>query len=916
MAEGNADSTLPAPRARGDAGDTVVTPPAGAEDRTLAHGAPAPSAEQESPAGKLFAERFELVRLLGEGGMGRVYLAKDRYVDNRSIALKVLIPRYSSNESFRSLFFREIKTAQRFVSEHVCQVRDTGQTTDGTLFLTMDLVKGEDLSALLAREQTLNVRHALDITLQILRGLQSGHDVGFVHRDIKPSNVMLAERATKTDENPFGVAVRLLDFGIAGLAAEIGDGELIGTPTYMSPEQVQCERLDPRSDLFSVGVLLYEMLAGARPFEGKTVAQITSSILETDVEPLIRDLSQLSRPLQSLLSKALAKDRDKRFQSAAEFIKAIERSKAYRLPKVMPAWAAALLVLLLGGTGVEGWLLWDTVDANTRLQGTNTELVRDVQRLQSQLAAIEVARVDERVGDVGQRVDVVKSEVSEVDKSRLEDQIARLESDLQEVREERKVLQDDLARLQADSSQKQREIDGLLGEVGRLKQSTDPSYVLSRWFNSAMLAHLASGRGEKAAQSVDYLLESGTVAALPGEDWLREVCGLAHGLQLFRVGADEGSRSQATAIIALHLPSVRSGREAFLVDAHDWLWYGAEDSAEPPRVVAELGRLLDAEGGLLAEAQRALDSGVHEVEQTWSAIRASDPLQSPRAVSVLAARVADGREYLSQELERFALALDERLAPGGELMADELLSGDAGGALAEWVQLLAGQAKELARSEAARSVLRFEHARRWLGEPGYVGGEPLDRALFAQAAGTSPEPAWWTRLRLEHELVQETSAYPAASRLVYRVTYKGTGMVLWHDVTFERAEENGRSRATWNAQVYSRDGSERSRPVTRTIERVGKRFVEEGTGELLFDLSDWGSFEVRNHTLGADEDPPSQIVTAAQVDRFRRTLGEEPIPCLVVTTDGTVRWVSPRYGLVFRDSETVKFELVYGSYAR
>ncbi len=302
--------------------------------------------ESDKKSAQVFADRFEVIRTLGEGGMGKVYQVHDRQIEGREIALKVLRARYSRNKQFRDLFFQEIRAAQKFVSEHVCQVRDTGQLDNGTLYLTMDFVAGEDLSALMKREKGITPRHALEIARQTLIALNSGHEQGFIHRDVKPPNIMLRARIPKSEDNPFGVGVKVLDFGIASLAAEADEGGIAGTPTYMAPEQLEGERLDPRADLFAVGIILYEMISGKRPFEGDTIQEIQTSVLHTNIAPMIRELEDVPPQVRKLLTKALQVDRAKRFQSATEFIEAIEGSKAFKEPKSTPGWLMVASVLM------------------------------------------------------------------------------------------------------------------------------------------------------------------------------------------------------------------------------------------------------------------------------------------------------------------------------------------------------------------------------------------------------------------------------------------------------------------------------------------------------------------------------------------------------------------------------------------
>jgi serine/threonine protein kinase len=353
-------------------------------------------------AGTVFGGRFEVVSLLGKGGMGAVYRVRDRQVDKREVALKVLRSRYSEDAQFRDLFFREIRTAQGFVSEHVVQVRDCGQLQDGQLFLTTDLVEGESLGDLLKREKALAPRHALEITRQILLGLQSGHEQGFIHRDVKPQNVMLAARVAKTETNPYGVQALLLDFGLSGLAEEMDGEQAAGTPQYMSPEQVNGQRLDPRSDLFAVGVCLYEMVSGRRPFGGKTVAEVTSSVLETDMAPMIERLDGIGKPVKKLLRKALQKEREKRFPSASAFIEAIEKSAAFRAEEGVPRWVALSAGLFFVTTAGAGVFAFDQYTTANTLRDERDRLAASVETLENSKSTD--ARIDDnevkRLGEV------------------------------------------------------------------------------------------------------------------------------------------------------------------------------------------------------------------------------------------------------------------------------------------------------------------------------------------------------------------------------------------------------------------------------------------------------------------------------------------------------------------------------------
>ncbi|MEM6675889.1 MAG: serine/threonine-protein kinase [Planctomycetota bacterium] len=313
----------------------------------------------DAAPGTVLGGRFEILHPLGKGGMGEVFLVRDRQIEMREVALKLVLPRWSKDAAFRSLFFKEIRAAQGFVSEHAVQVRDCGQLPDERLFLTMDFVEGESLTQLLRREKTLMPRHALEIARQILLALSSGHEKAFIHRDVKPSNVMLASRVPKTSENPHGVKVGLLDFGIAGLTEEMEAGRGPGTPHYMSPEQAAGEKLDQRSDLFAVGVMLFEMISGSKPFAGRTQQEITASVIDTDPTPLVNNLTGIKKPIKKILRKALQKKREKRFSSAADFIAAIEKCESFVEADGAPAWVGAAAAVFALSTAGLSWMVVD-----------------------------------------------------------------------------------------------------------------------------------------------------------------------------------------------------------------------------------------------------------------------------------------------------------------------------------------------------------------------------------------------------------------------------------------------------------------------------------------------------------------------------------------------------------------------------
>jgi eukaryotic-like serine/threonine-protein kinase len=254
--------------------------------------------------------RYEIIKELGKGGMGVVYQAHDPQID-RSVALKVLRVDRVVNQEFVLRFFKEAKFIGRLSHPNIVTVYDVGRD-HGTIYIAMEYLQGEAFNEVI-RSGRLNVEKIIDITLQVADALGYAHNKGIVHRDIKPSNIIL------TDEG----GVKLTDFGIARsedstAAQQTQTGVILGTPFYMSPEQVMGKRVDGRSDLFSLGVILYELIVGRKPFEGDHFTAIFRAITDDiPVVPLKIDAS-IPPSLSDLIMKALSKNPDERFQTGKE----------------------------------------------------------------------------------------------------------------------------------------------------------------------------------------------------------------------------------------------------------------------------------------------------------------------------------------------------------------------------------------------------------------------------------------------------------------------------------------------------------------------------------------------------------------------------------------------------------------------
>jgi serine/threonine-protein kinase len=274
---------------------------------------------------------YRILGRIGEGGMGVVYLAESQEDRQKPVALKLLPPRLKQNEEAHGRFRREILANSFFASEHVINIFDGGETEDGSLYLAMEFFDGEELEGLLQREGRLEAERTIGFSLDVLKGLEAAHDANIIHRDVKPANVLISRD---------GARAKLMDFGIARIldADDFSDkiflsvqGSVTGTPQYMSPEQASGDSdLDGRSDLYSTGVMVYQMLSGELPFFSETpLGYLNLHILE-DPKPLTEAAPDVPEELAGIVMRLLVKDRDERFQTARETITAIEEA----LPKV------------------------------------------------------------------------------------------------------------------------------------------------------------------------------------------------------------------------------------------------------------------------------------------------------------------------------------------------------------------------------------------------------------------------------------------------------------------------------------------------------------------------------------------------------------------------------------------------------
>jgi serine/threonine protein kinase/tetratricopeptide (TPR) repeat protein len=261
--------------------------------------------------GAVFAERYEILEGLGTGGMGSVYRVYDRKLEEE-VALKLIRPEIAASGTALERFKNELKVARKIAHTSVCKMYDLGES-GGTSYITMEYVAGEDLKSVLHRMGTITMLKAVSIVRQVAEGLAEAHRLGVVHRDLKPGNIMIDRDGD----------AKIMDFGIARTLAGEGttaEGVIIGTPEYMSPEQVEGKPADQRSDIYSLGIVLYEMLTGRVPFGGDTPLSIAVK-QKSESPPSPKKLNpQISENLNTVILDCLEKDRDKRPRNAEDLL--------------------------------------------------------------------------------------------------------------------------------------------------------------------------------------------------------------------------------------------------------------------------------------------------------------------------------------------------------------------------------------------------------------------------------------------------------------------------------------------------------------------------------------------------------------------------------------------------------------------
>lgn len=296
-------------------------PPAAPEQGSSPADVPAPSL-----TGQVLDQRYRVVKRLGEGGMSYVYLAEE-VEGGRSVAVKILTPRLSRDPGSTERLKREASIAMRLQHPNVCPILRVGQTADGLLYLVMPYLAGKPLSELEARSGPLPVGTGIPLLIQVCSGLQHAHELQIVHRDLKPENVMLVPEPGA----PGGHRAVVMDFGLAKerrAGAELvkltATGIVLGTPEFMSPEQIRGKPLDGRSDIYALGVLAFEMFTGQLPFPGKTAQEAMLARLKSEPLRLRQVRPDLPAKLEAVIARTLQPHPEDRYASMNELAAALQ----------------------------------------------------------------------------------------------------------------------------------------------------------------------------------------------------------------------------------------------------------------------------------------------------------------------------------------------------------------------------------------------------------------------------------------------------------------------------------------------------------------------------------------------------------------------------------------------------------------
>jgi len=420
--------------------------------------------------GRIIHNRFRLEERLGVGGMGAVYRAKHLFLD-RVAAIKIIQPEQKSQDHFRAWFLREARAVNMINHAHIVDIMDYGETEDGLAYLVMEFLDGSPLSKLIARGP-IDLRDAVDILEQMCAALARAHDMGVIHRDLKPDNIYLLERGGRRN------FVKILDFGLAKVVREgrlAEEGAVFGTPEYISPEQAKGEDAGPQSDLYSVGVIFFEMLTGRLPFDDRDRDKLFGMHIYKQPPPPSHFVKTVSPIAEGIIMKLLSKVPEDRFADAhhlQEEIKNLQRIIPRRedatsieppKPSLHPAapgarprpipefaqWAikSTVFARMVARAYPTGGVPQEIARAQTELWETTAEAARTDGEVSAEARRLETAekRSADFKAQIGRKVEELSREVSKLGRD-----VVRGQEELESKRRQSMDLEDQLAAVRKD----------------------------------------------------------------------------------------------------------------------------------------------------------------------------------------------------------------------------------------------------------------------------------------------------------------------------------------------------------------------------------------------------------------------------------------------------------------------------------
>jgi serine/threonine-protein kinase len=431
--------------------------------------------------GRIVAGRYLVEELIGTGGMGTVYRAHHQFID-RDVALKFLEPSLTRNERLRKRFLGEARAANQINHEHIIDINDFGETEDGLVYMVMEYLDGEPLDEEIERGP-LELRRALRIALQVAMGLGRAHELGVVHRDIKPANIYLTRR------NSDGDFVKILDFGVARIETDAritGKNMIVGTPEYIAPEQIRSTGVVPSSDLYSLGCVLFEMLTGVLPFEGKTTVLLVKHINDPPPAPSSKHPT-LPPAVDALVLRLLQKKPEDRYRDAYHLAEEL-RGLIDMLPRAegaMPERPSVRSAAIKVDNEEEGW---------NRTAKLYAQLVRE---------AHPSGEVPSWLPDSIQRIEQIVTDIGGL-RHDLRSAAEKATEREQEVRRPREQIGHALDQLAQDESRIARQCEEIESQIAPAEAGLD----------AAIHALLARGATELPRMQVGYVLTTPDVAMM------------------------------------------------------------------------------------------------------------------------------------------------------------------------------------------------------------------------------------------------------------------------------------------------------------------------------------------------------------------------------------------------------------------